>query len=466
MRLTGPARSTLASFVVLLAAAPAAAQVLQPPPRASRPVLGTGRPQNPNAATHSLDLGVDLLGGYNVNHVPPLETLTPEKIFRPSSYTGSADVNLRYALAKNGRGLNVSGGGQANAYTNVGGGSGPFYSTNVNASGHTPLGAGFNLSLSQSANRSPYASMGLFSNTLVPGQAVVYDAEGNPVNGVIEGNTLTMNSAAALSRSITRGTSATVRYGYFNSRHDGLSPFSQKNHQGAVDVGAQIAQRATVNFTYRVADRDAQQSGVRRRDLHHGIQAGFATGRQISATRTLSGSVGGGADRTHDGNQEHWSPAWYATVAVDLYRSWNLTANYRQTSVLVSSPLIAPDAYLTHAFVLGSGGQLARWLELVLNAGYTTGNAGAFTSAAGVPGSYRGYTGTAQFRAALAAGWSMVLSVNHYRSELSGAASQLLVQGSGAFSRSSARVGFVWSMPLYDSAGRTRIDRGRGRGRS
>jgi hypothetical protein len=76
---------------LLAAASPALGQIVEPPPRPTRPVFGTGRA--PDRTTQSLSVSVDLLGGYSRNQVSD-ETLTPGVEFRPSSGTVSGHVIL------------------------------------------------------------------------------------------------------------------------------------------------------------------------------------------------------------------------------------------------------------------------------------------------------------------------------------------------------------------------------------
>ena len=445
----------LAVLGVLAATGAVNAQVLTPPPR----VAQTQR-TDPTPTTHTLLLNGSLLGGYDDNVSPADQLQAPDVVFRQSSYTGSGSANLRYSLANGSRALDVSGGGTANAYTNVGGDSGPLYGTDASVSFRTPIGARNSLSLSQSVNRSPYISMGLF-NSVVPTGPVAYDPNGNPLNGLIDGNILSLASVVSVARTWARRTNSTLSYNFQNSMYRGGSvEFSDKSHAASLAVSQQFWRSTAVQGSYNVVLRGARQIGVSYDGLTHGLALGFTTTRPITRTRTLLIAAGGGADLVDvTGGSRFWQPSYYGRLGIDLGRSWNVSASYSQATSLLHTPLSAPDSYLTQTGVLSVGGNLGSRMDVVVNGGFTRGEVDAINSAVGAAGDYTAYTAATQLRARLTNWWSALVGVNYYESELSGAAQQFL-QSSGHYERTSVRAGLSWTVPLYASVRIRRPQRG------
>jgi hypothetical protein len=301
--------------------------------------------------------------------------------------------------------------------------------------------------------------MGLFANPR-SAPAIAYDADGNPLNGLINGYIWMSASAAGFRQSLTRRTTAGLRYTYQSSRHEGTgNDLDYKSHSATVDLGQQVSRTIDVRTSYRVSVRGANQTGVQYDDLHHSFTGMFRIAQPISRTRTLDISVGGGADLIKGtsssdptfSSEPYWRPTYYARIGSDIARTWTAVASYTQTQNLLHSPLSAPDSYTIHSAVLSSGGNLNQRMGLVLHAGVTSGEVPANHSITSTRGEYFGLTGGAQLSIGLISSLSAIVNANYFKSELSGAAN-VLAQGTGVYQRNSFRVGFQWTVPLYDSA--------------
>jgi len=461
-------RLLLASLFALTAVPATQAQVFEPSPRLVPPPTRTVRTVNPNRPTQTLGLRLDLLGGYDRNEVPPAPSqptqqttvAQPTVNFRPSSYRGSGTATLRYQRSTASRSLNLGGSGGANIYSsngyaNVSGAApGPIYSSSANGSFTSSLGRKNTLALTQSVSRSPYMAFGLFNQQTAG--TIVYDADGNPVNNLIDGYTIAVNSTASLGRSWARGASTTVTYGY-QRRTDERSAVDlyQNDHSGTLSYVQSLGRSIGFNLSYHVANRQAQQVGLERHDVVHGVTGGMQARIGISRSRALTLAGGGGADLIDVAGfaNRYWQPNFYGNLGVDIGRSWVVSAHYSQASSVVNSPISTPDSYLTQSGVLSTSGGIGRRVDVVVNAGFTSGNVDAVHSVAGASGDFTGVTGAAQVRTALTSRWSLLVGVNYYRSELSGAASQFL-QTPSDFQRTSVRLGMSWSIPLYDTTPR------------
>jgi hypothetical protein len=187
--------------------------------------------------------------------------------------------------------------------------------------------------------------------------------------------------------------------------------------------------------------------------LTHRFTYGVNFSHQISATRTLATAFGGGAELVNIGTNQYWHPTYFASIGTDIGRSWSLHGNYSYMTVMLYSPLAAPDSYPTQTLVAGVGGDLTENLSLGMHFGASHGNVPANQSITGTAGQYSGVNGGAQLRVRLTTAWSAVASANYFRSNLVGAAAQFM-RSSGNYEKTTLLGGFTWNVPLLDS-GRT-----------
>jgi hypothetical protein len=436
-------RSLLIASLVVLTARAVGAQVFTLPPRIAQ--------QPRNETTQTLVFSSSFMGGYDQNQVPPNSPQGDDVNFRQSSYTGSADATLTFSRANERRSLNVSGHGNATRYGDVGGESGPVVGANVTANFQTRFGAKTSVLVSHTTSRTPFMSMGLFTNPL-SAPSIAYDADGNPLNGLINGYLLSTASSAGLTQSLTRRTSAGLRYTYHTSRHEGSDVLENENHSAALDVSQRITRNMDVRTSYRVAVRAAGQTGLQYDDLQHSFNVLFSLLQPLTRTRALNIAVGGGADMIDVDTtaDRYWRPTYLARIGTDIARSWTASASYTQTQNLLLSPLSAPDSYSTHSAVVSAGGNLIGPTSLLLQGGLTRGEVPASRSITGTSGEFVAMTAGAQLLFPLVRSLSGVISANYFTSELSGAAG--LGSPTGTYRRNSVRAGLRWAMPLYDSS--------------
>jgi hypothetical protein len=444
---------TRVAFLALLTVvfvSSAAAQTMDPPPRVTRPPRTQG-------TTHSLSLGTSLFGGYDHSQYPAGTLVTDPSIvtgasIQPGTATGWGSARLNYSMDSDSRSFSLGAGGTANTNSNSAN-DGPVYGLTANAGFSTSLWRSMSFSVSQNASRSPYYSTGVFG-ALPPGS---YSPDSNPVNGIVDGHLTALTSAATLSYPLTRRTNTSFSYSYHTGLHDGSSSFSNEDHSFGLNVGQQITRTIGSQVAYRLAKRQAHQTGLIWDGLQHGLTYGLNWSVPLGRSRTLAASVGGGADLVDMNTGRYWQPTYYASLGTDIARTWSVSTNYSQVTAMLYSPLAPPDSYLTQTLGLGVGGNLAGNLALVVHVGATKGDVGAIQSITGSSGHYIGLSAGTQLSVQLPGGWSAVMSTNYYKSELSGAASQLM-QSAGIFERKAVRGGFTWSMPLLNSGRRRSRD--------
>ena len=429
------------------------AQTMAPPPRVT-----VRAPQAPQTRTaHSLTMDTNFFGGYDRNLTNALQA--PGVQFEKENYTGQGSAGLRYSMGKGARNLLVGGNANVMTRTSVTRGQRAVYGFNANGSYAQPLGSKAGLFLSQNASRNPFYSQGLFGS-LPPGASYLPDS--SPVNGIFDGYLWTLSSSAGVNN--TWASKTTTNLTYYNQRnlHEGGTQQDTKFsvHSGTLNLNQQITQSTGLRFGYQIASRSGDQSGLQYDDITHGFTFGVSTSHSISQSRTLAVSVSGGANQINSQSRHYWQPTYYASVGVDIGRSWVASTSYFQTSYFLSSPLSAPDSYLSQSMTVSAGGNLARRVSLVLNVGASRGEVAAVNSVTGTSGEYTGYVSGAQVSFGIAAGWSASVSAHYYQSELLGAAKQF-VPTTGAFQRASAWAGLTWNGILYESPRGTRERRGR-----
>ena len=446
--------------IVLAASRVAEAQVLTPPPRV------TPRPPQPPQArgVRSLQADTTLFGGYDRNLTNALQA--PGVPFSLDNYRGQGAASLQYSIgSRGGQTLNVGGGADVMTRTttatttSASGNPGATYGFNGTAGFSTPMGSSTNIFLSSNASRNPYYSMGVFGS-LPPGTSYLPDA--SPVNGIFDGYLWSLMSSAGISKNWARRTGSTLNYYYQQSLYKGGTQQNTEYavHSVSATVNQQISQMIGLHVGYNIADRSGNQTGLQYDDRTQGFTVGVSATHPISQSRTLSIRVNGGANQINSSSGHYWQPTYSGTLGVDIGRTWVASATYFQTSYFLSSPLSAPDSYLSQSLMFSVGGNLSNNVNLVLTTGASQGEVAAVNSITGTSGDYSGLVSGGQLSFGLAAGWSARISLNYYKSELSGAAKQF-VPTTGAFERASVWAGVTWSGRLYESPRSERPGRGR-----
>jgi hypothetical protein len=428
------------------------AQTMTPPPRVT-----ARAPQPQTRTTHALDMNSTFFGGYDRNLTNALQA--PGVQFEKENYTGQGSAGLSYSMGKGARNLLLGGNGNVMTRTSVTRAQRAVYGFNANGSYTQPLSSKAGLFLSQNASRNPFYSQGLFGS-LPPG--VNYLPDSNPVNGIFDGYLWMMSSSAGMNTTWTSKTTTGLTYYYQRSLHEGGTRQDTRYavHSGTLSLTQQITQSTGLRFGYQIASRSGDQTGLQYDDVTHGFTVGVSTSHAVSQSRTLSVSVNGGANQINTQSRHYWQPTYYGSVGIDIGRSWVATTTYYQTSYFLSSPLSAPDSYLSQSLTVSTGGNLSRNVGLVFNVGATRGEVAAQNSVTGTSGDYIGFVTGAQISFGLGGGWSATTSANYYQSELRGAAKQFLPT-TGAYQRAALWAGLSWNALLYESPRGTRERRGR-----
>jgi len=461
-------RLCLVCFVVTFAVSSASAQIAQPPPRTTRPTLGGGAPPNPNLTRHEVVLDSSLLGGYDDN-VGAQGFFTPaNSVFRPSAYTAAGDLGVTYFVGNNVRNLNFQTRGYGNTYRNVG--RGPDYGGDFAASGTTELGRRTNLSMNGSYQVAPFYSLAMFGN--LPPRTT--GPTSNLANALFSGRTYFSNVSAAIGHELSRRTRATVLYGYGTRHHQDRLLLDNKTHNANLSVNRELGRTLGLRGAYNYSQQAINQTGANAVVESHTLDAGFTMRRQLSRTRAMNLSGGGGAHYVDSSGlrviqQKYWKPNLYGTLSLDVGRTWVVTVDYRQSSNTLPAPVIGPQNFLSHSATVSTGGYIGSRVELVFSAGNSNGavvTSGQVITGQAPPaeiakGNYAGYTGDGQLRVLITDRVSAVAIVNHYQARLDGSAAQFL-QTTPDLHRNSVRVGVAWNLPLYGTTVRQPRVRGRG----
>jgi hypothetical protein len=178
---------------------------------------------------------------------------------------------------------------------------------------------------------------------------------------------------------------------------------------------------------------------------------GFRYGRNLSRTRRLSVTFGGGTVHVDTKNNltfaplTYWTPTAYASARFDFARSWALMSDYRRgVSVLQG---LRPLPFAIDAASASIGGFLWSRFEATIIGAYSNGQAGQIDP---VPGRFNSYTGTGQLRFAVTRRSSVVVSYTRYKYELNAVASGNLGLVP-RMDRNAIRVGFAVSLPIVQA---------------
>ena len=448
MRLRTLAVVTMTTAIMVPALA--TAQVQAPPPRENRGTLGGGRPVDSTRQTLVLD--GNLTSGYDDSLTPPggasgLSALTPY----PSSYTIFGAANLRYRIGGEARALEVTGGGHTQRYANVPVPSS--YGGDLNARGHLSIARRARLNLGQDIRWVPNFNPGLFVRP--QGTAGGSNPNTNPANGVGAQRSMNWASSATLTYDWTRRTRTDAGYSFDQHRVANTTGFNSETHVARIGFDRSVGRFSGI--TARASRSASRLTRVDRSVRPLEIltaNIGWRLQRNVSRSRSISLAAGGGTsiidtfDYFTGEPLEYRSPSIYGNAAIDVGRSWNVSADYLRSVQTLQG--LNPEAFVTHSTSVSAGGFSGRRVEVVLSAGYATGHLGGATTGAGHLGRYEAYTGTGQLRFRVSRQLSAVAVFNHYRYLLDQAAQQT-IGTSPNVQRNSVRAGLSWTLPIIDT---------------
>jgi hypothetical protein len=437
-----------ATLAALLCASSAGAQVLELPSRPYRGLFGGGPPPNPNRVRQELTLGGNVLGGYDDSLAPPGggSLLTPN----PSGYVGFSEAHLKYLLGRAGRSIELTGRGFMNTYRNIG--VNPTYGGDQLMRASIDLGRRTSVALDESYGFSPMFTLGVFAPVAGGGSGNNPDA--NQTNGIADDGLWSTNVTGTLSHAWTRKMRTSVSYSLSKQDYVGGLGFDGVTHGGRVSFERSLSRSWAVRAFYSHSDGTFTEKDDDTIPLLTDTgEVGLSYQRRLSRTRTIAVSGTGGVvnaqtiDALTHAPFTFSGPSASGAVRLDFHRSWNISADYRQTVALPAGVSVQP--YLTTAATVGVGGFVNRWLETVGNVGYSTGAASVVTISR-EQGQFDAYNGTAQVRLRLSRFWSALISGTHYQYVLNEAATEsLLVRP--LMKRNAVRVGISWAAPLLGS---------------
>jgi len=438
-------------FVLLAGVPPVGAQVLEPPPRASRGLFGGGPPPDPNRVQNDLTLRVNFLGGYDDNVSPP-GTSDAIALTRPSGYTGLTDVQLIYDRGNQERSVDVNGRGYMNAYRNVG--LKPTYGGELSVRAHTKVNRRDELAANVHSSYDPYFSLGAFNQPSPEGTVGVPTS--NQSYALDKSLSWSLNADTSYSHQWTERGDLSGSYSFAERTFDSVRMFDSHTNAGSVSFGAPIGERLSLDTSYRYADNrfvrhDAAAN--RRTIVDQTIDGGLRYEKRLSATRqlTLAGGAGGlhinGTDFSLSQTFSFWEPSGYGRAQFDFHRSWSLSGEYRRALSLLQG--LTPDPFIQNTATISLGGYLMQRLEGVFETGYAKARAGFSAGPLG-PGRFDSYSGTAQLRVQVTRTLSAVVIYNHYQYQLDQAAQESLHTASPV-RRNAVRIGVNWQQPLMTS---------------
>jgi hypothetical protein len=462
----------LVTLVLLLSTAdavPADAQVIAPPPRSA--TAADAQPANPRAGANQrtrnpratvgifggrrsstgddrqeLSTTINVLGSYDTS----LGAQGEVTAFSQSGTTGTVATDVSYQLLRGLDSITGSASGFLNTYQGVDvepmvGGTGDLRA--VKGLGeHTRLNGGVSLS---------YRPTFTFNGAAVaPGESLGPGTD--PATGILEMQSLSTSGQAGLSHEWNRGhrTTATVTH--------------SRQHHTATDLdvrttGLALGQRVSLTRTVGLQlgygfneQATTDRVGTRRPQESHYASFGGEYRLQVSRSRLVTFSGGPAIVRVSaissitDLPFEYYSPSGYATVRMDLARTWSVAANFNRQSTMLEG--LTPQSFLTSSLSLSAGGGVTSRAEVAVSASYSEG-----APHEGDQGSFSGASGTVQLQYNLARWGGLVTNYSYYRHELRDITS-LPAGFPSLFDRHSFRVGMTVWLPLFGSftSGQTR----------
>lgn len=454
-------RFTLAAVLTFIGASalPAGAQVLQVPPRSTpgdvevrttAGLFGGQRPAGPNARQRQLTLSLNTFGGYDDNLSPQGGVQASPFTQRRSSATAGLSGNVRYVQSRPSSMLDTSGYADVNHFPSTGiqplvGGGGNLRVTKRVFS-RTDVAAGIQ------GDHRPTFMLGLVGSTVTSGIPAV------AAPGFTE---ITSNSASAYG-SLSQAWTARQRTG-FTAAHsrNTFGEIGQRSSSGGIDHSWEASRAIGVRSSYSLSRIVSRDPDGREHEIDsHMLSAGFVYRMQISRTRTATFGAGPGVTSVRapnaldTGRVDYLAPSGYATVRVDLWRTWAVAADWRREATVISG--LTRQSFLTNAAGLSFGGDITRDMTMTVVAMYFNG-----APHEGDAGSFDSVNSTAQLQYNVSRCCSIFGNYSYGRHDLRDVAA--VPEGfPRRFERNATRIGMTMYLPLYGTfpAGGRRATRG------
>ncbi len=425
----------------------AGAQVIQRPPRVYRGLFG-GSTADPNRWRQELILAGNLLGGHDQNLDPTAgsaPSVTPT-VGIGSVYTGFSGAQLRYRRVKGVRWMEASARGFMNTFRKAG--LEPAFGGGGRAQLSLPSGRRTALFASEEYSDEPL----YFPSTASPPVAIDTAAAAQPVStvnattGFVLRRTQRLSGNLSVQRRWTPRDTLTVGLNHNASRYeDQLGDTRQAG--GQVSYARTAGRNAGLSLGYVYSNASTTEADGARRPLRdHSATLGGFVNRRISRERQLSFSLGGGATyvstigSTTRAPFTYVTPTGYASLRVDLTRTWSAWTDYGRTVSVVEG--VTADEFVTNTVTVRAGGLIGRKADLAFSGGWATGETWS-----GAAGTYDSVTAITQLQLSLARWCALLISHTFYAYRLFNVAT-LTPQALPNLDRNAVRVGFTFSFPL------------------
>ncbi len=430
------------SLIVLLGAAPAAAQIIAPPPRSAAARVRT---PDPNRTTHELTLNADVLSGHDNNVSPDGATGTVSGP-RQSSFTSVFGSNLRYLRTHGGASQEATARAFMNQFRNIG--LRPLFGGDVSLRATQPLARRTTLMGRYQSEYSPmlaFRSVGTPTTPEVADGITVRDIF-NPTSGLTQQKTLNHSGLLVLSQDWSSRNRSNVSATYTHRVYE--HNYTMRSATAEVRHSWEFLRHTSMRASYRRTSQVIEQVAGGERPLDSDtLTMGLEWRKDFSRTRSMVISGGPSANyiktvRALDNTPlEYLSPSGYLSFRMDLARTWSVSTDFRRQNSFIEG--VVRQSFITDATSVSLGGDLFWGVGLSLTGQYSTG-----TPNRGEVGSYKSGNGTLQFRYGLGSCCSVVASQSYYFHRLHDLAS--LTEGfPSQFERNAVRVGMTMQLPLH-----------------
>ena len=415
MTRVAPVSLTSAALALLLVGLsggwwPVAAQI-EAPTTWTGQVFGARPGVDPLAPSRLLTFTVDLLGGYDSNQTPAGAATPDGALYTglPSGDVGAVSATLRYRAGSEDRYFEATGRsrGSRSASLNeqlVGG--------IARASAFTRAGPRHGISGDVEFGFEPTYLFNAFGPVVAQLDGSVV-ASLNPIMGVTEQQWLNSAATAGVYRDWTlRQRTDVAVHASYREPVKGLG-FESRSQSGTIRHSWGFSRRSALDLVYRLDDDVQQLAGAEQRLRQHAAELELSTERQLSATRSIRFSIGGGAlaGRTRSSlagdDVDLWSPIASASTRLDLSRSWSLDLDVRRSVTILRD--ITPEPFATGAAGLELTGNLSPRAQVQLRGAYSRG-ASEWTGS----GSFDSTVATAQVQFALARSCALFAGYTYY----------------------------------------------------
>ena len=437
---------TFLALIVCVQAAEADAQTVQRPTRPYRGLFGGGPPADPTRTSHELTLTTSVLGGHDdvisPNGAPsPVE---PNQV-QQGGFSGFLDATLRYRYGRTTRSISIEGTGITSSYSSID--VGPSAGGYLRLRAETDLGRRHRITAAQDFSLEPTLVMGGFVPLLGElGEAAPPESGG--ASGFVNQRSRSTRTEATLTRDWTARQGTTVTYNFFRQTY--MDDFGINNSANRLSLQHAWAWSRTnsLDVSYGLARTElTDQAGLVTPLTDQRFDIGINHRRRLSPTREVQLSGGAGAThvQTLNGAERsdlsYWVPSGYATVSLDMGRSWAVTGNYRRA--VTALPGVTVESFATDAAEVGANGVLARRFEVAMSAAFSNGSAGG----ADADSRFQIYTGMAQVRYAVARCCALSGNYNYYYYK--SAALTLPTGFPASYDRNAIRVGLTLLLPFF-----------------